>query len=234
MYLPGTIATPSLDRRQYEVGLLLNHVGPVGFDRFERLVRDRNYDAARARTRDERDRLHDAEVSVEVAVRVLRRTAGRFRASAQIFGCIIPHSSDGIASPCEIPCVPIFGDRRKRFEEQWRHELGSNATACDAMPRGDVCCLSVGIACTWTAQQDFSKVDIQRIPLGSGLALLGGVGGNIGISPGPDGTLLVDDQFIASRNQTLPAAAKEAGSVVTFDDGLTLRLNGQTIEIRHA
>ena len=152
MYLPGTIATPSLDRRQHEVGLLLNNIGPVGLDRFERLVRHRNHHAARARARDERDRLHDAEVSVvvvvriavRVAVRVLRRAAGRFRASAQIFGCIIPHSPDGIASPCEIPCVPILRDRRKRFEEEWRHDLGSNSTASDAMPRDDVCCLEHG------------------------------------------------------------------------------------------
>ena len=142
MYLPGTIATPSLDRRQHEVGLLLNHVGPVGLDRFERLVRHRNHHAARARARDERDRLHDAEVSVEV--HGPRRAAGRFRASAQIFGCIIPHSRDGIASPCDIPRVPIFGDRRKRFAEEWRQDFGSNSTARDAMPWGDVCWLERG------------------------------------------------------------------------------------------
>ena len=148
MYLPGTIATPSLDRRQHEVGLLLDHVGPVGLDRFERLVRHRNHHAARARARDERDRLHDAEVSVvvavRVAVRVLRRAAGRFRASAQIVVSIIPHSPDGIASPCDIPCVPILGDRRKRFAEAWRYDFGSNSTARDAMPRDDVCCLERG------------------------------------------------------------------------------------------
>ena len=44
---------------------------------------------------------------------------------------------------------------------------------------------------------------------------------------------LTSDPFIATRNQTLPAAAKKAWPIVTFEDGLTLHLNGQTMEIRH-
>jgi len=43
---------------------------------------------------------------------------------------------------------------------------------------------------------------------------------------------LTSDPFIATRNQTLPAAAKKAWPVVTFEDGLTLDLNRQTIEVR--
>lgn len=220
MYLPGTIATPSLDRRQYEVGLLLNHVGPVGFDRFERLVRHRNHHAARARARDEGDRLHDAEVSVvvvvRVAVRVLRRAAGRFRASAQIVVCIIPHWPDGIASPCDIPCVPILGDRRKRFEEEWGHDLGSNSTARDAMPRDDVCCLERGRSLYVDGPTRFSKIEIEMISLGSGLGMLGGAGGNIGVSSGPDGTLLVDDQFAPLKKKIQVSASALFSSPIRF------------------
>ena len=44
------------------------------------------------------------------------------------------------------------------------------------------------------AQQDFSKVEIKTTDLGSGLAMLQGAGGNIGVSTGPDGVFLIDDQ----------------------------------------
>jgi glyoxylase-like metal-dependent hydrolase (beta-lactamase superfamily II) len=143
------------------------------------------------------------------------------------------------------------------------------------------------------AQQDFSKVEIKTIDLGSGLAMLQGAGGNIGVSTGPDGVFLIDDQFApltekiraairelskepirfvlnthwhgdhtggnenlgeagvlilahhrvrerlsteqfqAIRNRTIPASPKVAWPVVTFEDGVTLHLNGQTIEVTH-
>jgi cyclase len=44
-------------------------------------------------------------------------------------------------------------------------------------------------------QPDFSKVEIRTTPLGHGLYVLEGAGGNIGVSTGPDGVILVDDQF---------------------------------------
>jgi glyoxylase-like metal-dependent hydrolase (beta-lactamase superfamily II) len=143
------------------------------------------------------------------------------------------------------------------------------------------------------AQQDFSKVEIKTIDLGSGLAMLQGAGGNIGVSTGPDGVFLIDDQyapltekiraairaismkpirfvlnthwhgdhtggnenlgeagvlilahhrvrerlsteqFQAIRNRKIPASPKAAWPVVTFEDGVTLHLNGQTIEVIH-
>jgi len=143
------------------------------------------------------------------------------------------------------------------------------------------------------AQQDFSKVEIKTIDLGSGLAMLQGAGGNIGVSTGPDGVFLIDDQyapltkkiraairelskepirfvlnthwhgdhtggnenlgqtgvlilahhrvrerlsseqFQAIRNRTIPASPKAAWPVVTFEEGVTLHLNGQTIEVTH-
>ncbi|MBL0924092.1 MAG: MBL fold metallo-hydrolase [Sphingomonadaceae bacterium] len=45
------------------------------------------------------------------------------------------------------------------------------------------------------AQQDLSKVEIKAEQLAPGVAVLFGAGGNIGISYGEDGTILIDDQF---------------------------------------
>ncbi len=45
------------------------------------------------------------------------------------------------------------------------------------------------------AQTDFSKVEIETIPVAAGVHMLVGQGGNIAVSSGPDGVILVDDQF---------------------------------------
>ncbi len=144
-----------------------------------------------------------------------------------------------------------------------------------------------------TAQQDFSKVKIRTTSLGQGLAMLAGAGGNLGVLAGPDGVLLIDDEyapmskkiraavaklsaepiryilnthwhgdhtggneslgrsgavilaheevrkrmstdsFQPSRDRTIPASPREALPVVTYDEGITLHLNGHTIDVRH-
>src|SRR5215218_4665612 len=43
--------------------------------------------------------------------------------------------------------------------------------------------------------QDFSKVQVKSTPVAGNAHLLEGAGGNIGVSVGPDGLLVVDDQF---------------------------------------
>ena len=148
--------------------------------------------------------------------------------------------------------------------------------------------MSVGAA---SAQQDFSRVEIQATSLGSGLSMLQGAGGNLGVSTGPDGVLLIDDQYapltekiraavaelspepirfvinthwhgdhtggnenlgrggavilahdevrnrmssdhyMALRDVTIPASPKEALPILTYSEGLTLHLNGQTIAV---
>ncbi len=45
------------------------------------------------------------------------------------------------------------------------------------------------------AQQDFSKVEVQAQKVNGSVYMLTGAGGNIGVSVGPDGVLIVDDQF---------------------------------------
>ncbi|HEX8353773.1 MAG TPA: MBL fold metallo-hydrolase [Pyrinomonadaceae bacterium] len=44
-------------------------------------------------------------------------------------------------------------------------------------------------------QTDFSKVEIKTTKVAGGVHMLVGAGGNIGVSAGPDGVLIVDDQF---------------------------------------
>jgi glyoxylase-like metal-dependent hydrolase (beta-lactamase superfamily II) len=49
--------------------------------------------------------------------------------------------------------------------------------------------------CTFSTAQDFEKVQIQTIQVTDGVYMLLGAGGNIGVSVGEDGILLVDTQF---------------------------------------
>jgi cyclase len=44
-------------------------------------------------------------------------------------------------------------------------------------------------------QQDFSKVQIKTQKVAGNISMLEGQGGNIGVSTGSDGTLIIDDQF---------------------------------------
>ncbi|HXH39736.1 MAG TPA: MBL fold metallo-hydrolase, partial [Thermoanaerobaculia bacterium] len=45
------------------------------------------------------------------------------------------------------------------------------------------------------AQQDFSKVEIKVTKVAGTVYMLVGAGGNIGVSAGDDGIVIVDDQF---------------------------------------
>ena len=58
----------------------------------------------------------------------------------------------------------------------------------------------VALAIAWItpsgfAQRDFSKVEIKVVPVSGNIHMLEGSGGNIGVSVGEDGILIVDDQF---------------------------------------
>ena len=58
------------------------------------------------------------------------------------------------------------------------------------------------------AQQDFSKVQMKSTRAGGNVYMLEGAGGNIGVSAGADGVLIVDDQF-APLADKIRAALKE-------------------------
>jgi len=65
--------------------------------------------------------------------------------------------------------------------------------------RNQVAACLLAIAFTANAQQgrqDFSKVEIKETPIAGPVHLLEGAGGNIGVSAGPDGILIVDDEFL--------------------------------------
>lgn len=63
---------------------------------------------------------------------------------------------------------------------------------------------------------DFSKVEIKAEVLAPGVAVLFGAGGNIGVSYGPDGTVLIDDQYAPLSEKISQAIAKLGASPVRF------------------
>jgi cyclase len=59
-------------------------------------------------------------------------------------------------------------------------------------------------------ERDFSKVEVKAIPVAGKVHMLQGAGGNIGVSVGSDGLLIVDDQF-APLADKIRAALKGLG-----------------------
>lgn len=66
------------------------------------------------------------------------------------------------------------------------------------------------------AQQDMSKVEIKAEKLAPGVAVLFGAGGNIGLTYGPDGTVLIDDQFAPLTPKIQAAVSQLGASPVKF------------------
>ncbi len=76
-----------------------------------------------------------------------------------------------------------------------------------------VCALAAVCAGTVSVRaqdQDFSKVEIKATKVAGAVYMLEGAGGNIGVSVGPDGILIVDDQF-APLAEKIRAALKALG-----------------------
>ena len=71
-------------------------------------------------------------------------------------------------------------------------------------------CLSAVI--TRSQQQDFSKVEIKRTLVAGNIHMLEGAGGNIAVSVGKDGALMVDDQF-APLSDKIRAELQKLGDV---------------------
>jgi glyoxylase-like metal-dependent hydrolase (beta-lactamase superfamily II) len=70
----------------------------------------------------------------------------------------------------------------------------------------------LGLALAAGAQEpDFEKVQIQTVPVAPGLSMLIGAGGNIAVSTGESGPIVVDDQFA-------PLAPKIAAAVKALQD----------------
>ena len=66
------------------------------------------------------------------------------------------------------------------------------------------------------AQQDWSKVEIKAEKVADGLWMLTGAGGNIGVSAGPDGVFLVDDQYAPLSDKIRAAVAAISDKPIRF------------------
>lgn len=74
-----------------------------------------------------------------------------------------------------------------------------------------LCCFAIAIKAT-PAQQDFSNVQMRTTHVSGPVYMIEGAGGNIGVSAGPDGVLIVDDQFA-------PLAEKIREALKTINPG---------------
>ena len=76
--------------------------------------------------------------------------------------------------------------------------------------------LATALATPLYAQQDFSKVEVKAEQLAPGVSVLFGAGGNIGVSHGEDGTVLIDDQFAPLTPKIQAAVAALGASPVKY------------------
>ena len=73
-----------------------------------------------------------------------------------------------------------------------------------------VAAIAASLCITAWAQMDFARIEIKTTHVAGNIYMLEGAGGNIGVSVGPDGILLVDDQF-APLAEKIRNALKELG-----------------------
>lgn len=76
--------------------------------------------------------------------------------------------------------------------------------------------LALGFASQAFAQQGMGDVEIKPEQLAPGVAVLFGAGGNIGVSYGEDGTILIDDQFAPLTAKIQKAVADLGAQPVKF------------------
>lgn len=66
------------------------------------------------------------------------------------------------------------------------------------------------------AQDDLARVEIRAIPMAPGVLMLAGAGGNMGLSYGPDGVFLIDDQFAPLTEKIRAAIATVSDRPIRF------------------
>lgn len=74
---------------------------------------------------------------------------------------------------------------------------------------------AIGIAAAGVCRAA-DEVEIHTTVLAPGIAMLVGQGGNLGVSYGPNGTLVIDDQFAPLSNKILAAVAKLASTPLRY------------------
>ncbi len=74
------------------------------------------------------------------------------------------------------------------------------------------------VSCAWLAeaQRDWDAVEVQVVSIAEGVHMLVGSGGNIGVSVGEDGTILIDDQFAPLTDKILAAVRTITADPVRF------------------
>ncbi|MGH7658856.1 MAG: MBL fold metallo-hydrolase, partial [Gemmatimonadales bacterium] len=85
-----------------------------------------------------------------------------------------------------------------------------------SLPLLTTCFLVPLLAEPVVAQQDFSAVEIETVPVSDGVFMLAGAGGNVGLSVGGDGAFLVDDQYAPLTGQIRAAIAAQTDAPVRF------------------
>ena len=73
-----------------------------------------------------------------------------------------------------------------------------------------VAAIAVFLCIAAWAQRDYARIEIKTTHVAGNIYMLEGAGGNIGVSVGPDGILLVDDQY-APLVEKIRTALKELG-----------------------
>ncbi len=76
--------------------------------------------------------------------------------------------------------------------------------------------VALAVAPLAAAQQDFSKVQIQKVDVAPGVHMLIGSGGNIGVSSGSDGVLIIDDQYAPLTEKIRAAVAGISTAPIRF------------------
>lgn len=66
------------------------------------------------------------------------------------------------------------------------------------------------------AQPDWATVEIKSEKIADGLSMLQGAGGNIGLSTGPDGAFVIDDQYAPLSEKIIAAIKKETDQPIAF------------------
>src|SRR5258707_12621748 len=77
-------------------------------------------------------------------------------------------------------------------------------------------CAAALFAAAASAQEDFSKVEIQTEKLADTVYMMTGSGGNLGLSVGEDAVFVIDDQFAPLTPKILAAIAKLSPKPVKF------------------
>jgi len=78
------------------------------------------------------------------------------------------------------------------------------------------CVTALGAVSSDVRAQDFDAVEIRSTDLGGGVYMLTGRGGNIGVSVGSDGVVLIDDQYAPLTPKILAAVAELTPERIRF------------------